>query len=306
MNKSHWTTKEIENLEGKTVLITGGSSGIGFEAAKVLASKGAGVILAVRNLEKGLRASEKIFAEFPAAKVEVIHMDLSDLESVKTFADSFIQRFDRLDRLINNAGVMIPPLKHTKQGFELQFGTNHLGHFALTGRLLPLLLSTKDSRVISVSSVASRGAKINFENLNGSNGYSPMKFYRQSKLCNLLFGIELNNRLREKGKNTISVVCHPGISATNLMSRGSGKESNSILKFLFGLAGQPAEKGAMPTLFATTNPFLKGGEYIGPNGRRNYRGIPAISTEADSLFNAPLAKKLWEVSENLSGVTFNF
>lgn len=306
MNKTQWSTNEIGNLEGKIILITGGSSGIGFETAKVLSSKGAEVILAVRNFEKGLRASRKISAEFPAAKVVVMHLDLSDLESIKTFSDDFILKFDKLDRLINNAGVMIPPLKHTKQGFELQFGTNHLGHFALTGRMLPLLLSAKDSRIISVSSVASRGAKINFDNLKGSNGYSPMKFYRQSKLCNLLFGIELNNRLREKGKNTISVVCHPGISATNLMSRGSGKESNSILKFLFGLAGQPAEKGALPTIFAATNTALKGGEYIGPDGRRNYRGMPAISSEADSLFNAPLAKKLWEVSENLSGFIFNF
>jgi len=306
MEKSNWTTGQIENLEDKRVLITGGASGIGYEAARVMASKGAEVILAVRNMEKGQRASDKIKLEFPSANVCIMNLDLADLKSIKDFVEKFHNQYKCLDLLINNAGVMIPPYRHTKDGFELQFGTNHLGHFALTGRLLPLLLSTKNSRIIVVSSIASRGANIFFDNLDGSKGYNPWKFYRQSKFSNLLFGIELNSRLKESGANTICIVCHPGVSATNLMSRGSGKESGKIMKFLFGLAGQPAQMGALPTLFAATNRELKGGEYIGPDGRGNHKGNPAISVEGDKLFNAALAKKLWDVSENLTGITYNF
>ena len=306
MEKSNWATGQIENLEDKRVLITGGASGIGYEAARVMASKGAEVILAVRNMEKGQRASDKIKSEYPSANVCIMNLDLGDLKSIKDFAEKFHNQYNCLDLLINNAGVMIPPYKHTKDGFELQFGTNHLGHFALTGRLLPLLLSTKNSRIVVVSSIASRGASIYFDNLDGSKGYNPWKFYRQSKFSNLLFGIELNNRLKNSGANTICIVCHPGVSATNLMSRGSGKESGKIMKFLFGLAGQPAQMGALPTLFAATNRELKGGEYIGPDGRGNHKGNPAISSEGDKLFNADLAKKLWNVSENLTGITFNF
>lgn len=306
MEKSNWTTGQIENLEDKRVLITGGASGIGYEAARVMASKGAEVILAVRNMEKGQRASDKIKSEFPSANVCIMNLDLGDLKSIKDFAEKFHNQYNCLDLLINNAGVMIPPYKHTKDGFELQFGTNHLGHFALTGRLLSLLLSTKNSRIVVVSSIASRGANIYFDNLDGSKGYNPWKFYRQSKFSNLLFGIELNKRLKDSGANTICIVCHPGVSATNLMSRGSGKESGKIMKFLFGLAGQPAQMGALPTLFAATNRELKGGEYIGPDGRGNHKGNPAISSEGDKLFNAALAKKLWDVSENLTGITYNF
>jgi NAD(P)-dependent dehydrogenase (short-subunit alcohol dehydrogenase family) len=306
MEKSNWTTAQIENLEDKRVLITGGASGIGYEAARVMASKGAKVILAVRNIEKGKRALDKIKSEFPSANVCIMNLDLGDLNSIKDFAEKFHSQYNSLDLLVNNAGVMIPPYKHTKDGFELQFGTNHLGHFALTGRLLPLLLSTKDSRIVVVSSIASRGANIYFNNLDGAKGYNPWKFYRQSKFSNLLFGIELNKRLKENGANTICIVCHPGVSATNLMSRGSGKESGKIMKFLFGLAGQPAQMGALPTLFAATNRALKGGEYIGPDGRGNHKGNPAISPEGDKLFNAELAEKLWDVSENLTGITFNF
>ena len=304
MNKIDWSTDDIDSLEGRRIIITGGSSGIGFEAARVLAHKEAEVILAVRNMEKGERAVSRITDEYPAAKVSIMHLDLGDLKSIRSFANEFLAKHNTLDILINNAGVMIPPYKKTNDGFELQFGTNHLGHFALTGQLLPLLLATPGSRIVSVSSVANRGAEIMFDNLDGSKGYSRMKFYRQSKLANLLFAVELNNRLKKSGAGTISVVCHPGISATNLMSRGSGKESSSIMKFLFNSYAQPAGKGALPTLYAATNKNLKGGEYIGPDGKGNHRGNPAVSSEVNVLYKPTLSEKLWKVSENLTGIVY--
>ena len=304
MNKTNWSAEDIDNLDGKRVIVTGGASGIGFEAARVLAQKGADVILAVRNMEKGERAISRISAEYPAAKVSIMHLDLGSLKSIKDFANEFLAKYKTLDILINNAGVMIPPYKKTSDGFELQFGTNHLGHFALTGQLLPVIMATPGSRIVVVSSIASRGAEIMFDNLDGSKGYSRMKFYRQSKFANLLFGVELNNMLKKSGSGTICVVCHPGISATNLMSRGSGKESGSIMKFLFNSYAQPAEKGALPTLYAASNKSLKGGEYIGPDGKGNHRGNPAVSSEVNVLFKSSVAEKLWKVSENLTGTIY--
>ncbi|MEN6618317.1 MAG: oxidoreductase [Rikenellaceae bacterium] len=304
MEKTIWTTGNIESQAGKRVIVTGGGSGIGFEAARVLASKGAEVILSGRNMEKGERALSKIMEEDPSAKVNLMHLDLGDLKSIQNFAEEFRTKYESLDLLINNAGVMIPPYKLTKDGFELQFGTNHLGHFALTGQLLPILLATAGSRIVTVSSIANRGASIFFDNLDGSKGYNHIKFYRQSKFANLLFAVELNNRLRKSGADTISIVCHPGISATNLMSRGSGKESGKIMKFLFDLFAQPAEMGALPTLFAATNKELTGGEYIGPDGKDNHKGNPAISSEVNTLFKSAVAEKLWEVSENLTGIKY--
>ncbi|MDP3435751.1 MAG: oxidoreductase, partial [Bacteroidales bacterium] len=214
MKKQNWTIESIDSLNGKRVIITGGASGIGLEAAKVLSTKGAEVIIAVRNVEKGERAIARVKAVNPLAIISLMNLDLGDLASVRKFAHEFTQKYQSLNLLINNAGVMIPPYQKTKDGFELQFGTNHLAHFALTGLLLPLLTSTPESRVVTVSSIASRGAKIYFDNLDGSKGFSTMNFYRQSKLANLLFGKELNNRLKQSGLNPISIVCHPGVSAT--------------------------------------------------------------------------------------------
>lgn len=200
---------------------------------------------------------------------------------------------------------MVPPYSRTKDGFELQFGTNHLGHFALTAHLLPLLMATPHSRVVTVSSIAARKAAINFSNLDGARGYNRMNFYRQSKLANLLFAIELQDRLKKSGSGTISVLCHPGVSATNLVSRGSGKEAGKAMKFLMSLFAQPAEMGALPTLYAATHSGLSGGEYIGPDGPRNTRGNPVITGEDLRLFKPDLAAKLWEVSEELTGVKYS-
>jgi len=303
MNK--WTSDRIGELKGKRIIVTGASHGIGFEAARVLVSKGAEIVLAVRNLEKGEKAAATITAVNGHNPVSVMHLDLADLGSVRKFAEDYSARYERLDVLINNAGVMIPPYSRTKDGFELQFGTNHLGHFALTSHLLPLLQATPLSRVVSLSSIAARRARIHFDNLDGSKGYSPMKFYRQSKLANLLFAIELQNRLERAGSSTISVACHPGISVTNLLSRGSGKETGTIMKALMGIVAQPASMGALPTLYAATHPDLRGGEFIGPDGPGNTKGHPVLNDDPVKLYKPDLAAKLWEVSETLTGVTYS-
>lgn len=302
MNK--WTSEKIGELKGKRIVITGSSHGIGFETASVLASKGAEVLLAVRSRERGQAAAARIRPVNGYAPVTVMLLDLADLESVKKFADEYTARYDRLDVLINNAGVMLPSHKRTKDGFELQFGTNHLGHFALTGQLLPVLMATPLSRVVTISSIAARKAKIHFDNLDGSRGYNPMTFYRQSKLANLLFAMELQNRLESAGSSTISVACHPGISVTNLLSRGSGKETGRVMKALMGIVAQPASMGALPTLYAATNPDLRGGEFIGPEGPGNTRGYPVLTNDPARLFKADLADRLWEVSEALTGVKY--
>jgi len=299
-----WTTESIGDLTGKRVIVTGGASGIGFEASDVLASRGADLVIAVRNTIKGDKAAGKIRAKHTAASVIVMHLDLGDLESIKLFAKNFTARFDKLDLLINNAGVMVPPYSRTKDGFELQFGTNHLGHFALTSHLLPLLMATPHSRIVTISSIASRKASINFSNLDGRKGYNPMTFYRQSKLSNLLFATELQHRLERAQASVISVACHPGISVTNLLSRGSGKETGTIMKWIMGIVAQPAGKGALPTLYAATHPDLRGGEYIGPDGPGNTKGNPILTDDAVKLFDSALAARLWDVSEELTGVRY--
>ncbi|CAM3797797.1 oxidoreductase [Mesobacillus thioparans] len=294
-----------ENLTGKTAIITGANSGIGFEAAKDLSAKGAIVVLAVRNEEKGKAAVERIMQNNPEGKIELMKLDLADLHSVRQFARSFLEEYDSLDLLINNAGVMIPPYGKTKDGFELQFGSNHLGHFALTGLLLPLLKTTPASRVVTLSSIAHRGASIDFDNLDGTKGYKAMKFYGQSKLANLLFAKELDGRFKQHGIETISVACHPGISNTNLFHRGKG-ETPAFMKGLVKFFSQPAEKGALPTIYAATEESLQGGEFIGPDGRGNRKGNPAIEVPAAGVYNKETMKRLWTVSEELTKVIFKF
>jgi NAD(P)-dependent dehydrogenase (short-subunit alcohol dehydrogenase family) len=294
-----------ENLSGKKVIITGANSGIGFEAAKKLSEKGAHVILAARNLEKGNRAVESLVQGNREASVELMKLDLADLASVRDFTSAFMDKFSSLDILINNAGVMIPPYGKTKDGFELQFGSNHLGHFAMTGLLLPLLKKTPGSRVVTLSSIAHRGATIDFTNLEGSKGYKAMKFYGQSKLANLLFARELDNRFKQHKIQAISVACHPGISNTNLFNLGKG-ETPKYMKGLMKLFSQPAAMGALPTIYAAADDSLTGGEYIGPDGRGNRRGYPAIEIPAPGVFNSETMTKLWTVSEELTGVQYDF
>lgn len=294
-----------QDLEGKRIIITGANSGIGLEAAKALSKKGAEVILAVRNKQKGQSSVESIQKEIPQASLKVMKLDLADLASVREFAKEFSNQFHSLDVLINNAGVMVPPYQQTKDGFELQFGTNYLGHFALTGLLLPLLKNTANSRIVSLSSIAHRGGSIFFDNLDGTKGYKAMMFYRQSKLATLLFAKELDQRLKQHGIPIISLACHPGISTTNLFKIGK-KDVPAYLKSLMNLFLQPANMGALPTIYAATETSLTGGEYIGPDGKGNRKGNPVIEIPASGVYNAETMKKLWDVSEALTGVTFNF
>lgn len=288
---------------GKKVLITGANSGIGFEAARILAGQGAHIILAVRSPEKGAETVAALSKVPGHGQLEVVLLDLASLASVAACAAEVAARHTTLDLLINNAGVMTPPYGHTEDGFELQLGINHLGHFALTGRLLPLLLSTPGSRVVTVSSLAHRKGRIDFGNLNGERGYRRMEFYRQSKLANLLFAVELDKRLKVHGHGVKSLACHPGISATNLF-KFKGREAPGFLLRLTERLYQSAAQGARPTLHAALAPELEGGEYIGPDGKNQMKGMPTLETPAPQVQDAALRQRLFQLSEELTGVKF--
>lgn len=303
--KQNWNINSIPDLTGKNAIITGANSGLGLETAKIFAQKGAHVILAVRNVDKGEQARKSILESVSNANVEIMKLDLSDLSSVREFSVQYKEKYSTLDLLINNAGVMMPPFQKTIDGFEMQFGSNHLGHFALTGLLLETLLNTNSSRVVTLSSIAHKGANILFDNLDGEKGYNPFTFYGQSKLANLLFSYELNNRLKEKNANTVSVACHPGISSTNLFSFGK-KETPWYAKIFLKFVAQPPMMGAFPTLFSATSDNIIGGEYVGPDGAGNRKGNPAIDHSVKNLYNDETLKKLWSVSEELTGITYNF
>lgn len=296
---------EKQDLTGKTAIITGANSGIGLEAAKVLAGRGAHIIMAVRSKEKGEAAREEIRTIHPLSQVEVMHLDVADLQSVRFFSEQIRSRFDSLDLLINNAGVMMPPYTKTKDGFELQFGGNHLGHFSLTGHLLPLLEKTLHSRIVTIGSLAHNRGVIDFDNLDGSKGYQAKKFYNQSKLANMLFAMELDKRLKFHGYQTISVACHPGVSATNIFKIGK-RDAPAFLRSYANRFLQPPETGALATVYAATMPHLTGGEYIGPDGKGNRKGFPALELPHPAALDSRTAEKLWDVSEKLTGVAFQF
>jgi NAD(P)-dependent dehydrogenase (short-subunit alcohol dehydrogenase family) len=290
-------------MSNKTVVITGANSGLGLETAKYFVSIGYRVVMAVRNVNKGEAAKKGLLQLFPKGMINVLSLDLASLASVRDFVHSFSQLFDSLDLLINNAGVMIPPYTKTKDGFELQFGSNHLGHFALTGLLLPYLEKSDQPRVVTLSSIAHRSGSIDFNNLDGSNGYKAMKFYSQSKLANLLFAKELDDRLKRNGYKTMSLAAHPGISYTNLFR--IGKENTPwYIKPLMKLVSQPAEKGALPSIMAATDTKLLGGEFIGPDGVGNRKGNPAIEMPRKNVYNKDTMEKLWEVSEQLTSFQY--
>lgn len=294
-----------QDLIGKTAIITGANSGIGFETARMLADCGAYVILAVRNTEKGEKAKESIGNDYPHAKVDVMHLDVADLESIRFFSEQIKSQLSSLDLLINNAGVMMPPYTKTKDGFELQFGSNHLGHFALVGHLLPLLEKTPKSRIVVTGSLAHNRGKIDFDNLDGSKGYKAKKFYNQSKLANMLFAMELDKRLKRNGFQTISVACHPGISATNIFKFGKW-DAPKILRNYANRFLQPPHMGALATVHAATDDGLTGGEYIGPDGKGAKKGFPALEMPHPSALDEEVARKLWTISEQLTGVVYDF
>lgn len=303
MKRKNWTAENIANQNEKIILITGASSGIGFEAAKVLSQKGATVIMAVRDNEKCKAAIEKIKNENRQAKVELMQLDLSDINSIRKFSDEFHSNYSRLDILLNNAGVMWPVKREvTKQGFEIQFGVNHLGHFALTGLLLDIIKKTPLSRVVTQSSIAHLyNADINLKDLNWEKNYSKTRAYAQSKLANLLFTYELNRKFVENKIDSIAVASHPGVTNTNLFRYSGffGRIFNSWL-------GQDVEIGTLPILMAATEPGLKGSEYFGPTKMAGVSGYPEKIRSSKKSHNIKLAKDLWDVSEKITGVTYNF
>ena len=292
----NWTTQSIPSLKGKTAIVTGANSGIGLETARALAAKGANVILACRNSEKASAAQREIENGAGGAKVEAIALNLADLSSIRAFASTFSSKYDRLDILVNNAGVMTPPLTKTTDGFEVQFGGNHLGHFALTGLLLDLLKSTPDSRLVVVSSIAERFGKIDFNNLNAERQYDPMTAYGQSKLANLLFSYELSRRLSAQKSSPLVVAVHPGLTATNL------QKNSAISGLLSSFIAQSAAMGALPSLYAATAPGVQSGDYFGPDGFLEIGGYPKKIDSSANSRDTEVAKQLWQVSETLSGV----
>ena len=303
MTDSKWTETDVPNQTGRTAVITGANSGIGFEAARVLAARGASVVLAVRDLDKGKAAASRISAAAPSADVTVQHLDLSSLNSVRNAAQQLRASHDRIDILINNAGVMNTPRNITVDGFELQFGTNHLGHFALTGLLLDRMLTVAGSRVVTMSSSAHRvRASIHFEDLQWEHRYSRIGAYGQSKLANLMFTYELQRRLEGRA-STIAVAAHPGASNTEL-ARNSPALLRTVTWLLGRLAGQSAAMGALPTLRAGTDTAVRGGQYYGPGGFQEFRGYPKLVKSSAQSHDAELQRRLWTVSQELTGVTF--
>jgi len=300
----------MPDLSGKTVIVTGGNSGIGYEAALQFARKKARTILACRSLDKANAAAKQIAASNPGAAVEVMELDLSSLASIRSFADAFHKSHRSVDTLVNNAGVMALPYRKTVDGFEMQFGTNHLGHFALTGLLLDVLLATNGARVVNVSSGAHRMGRIRFHDLQWERGYYKWFAYGQSKLANLLFNFELQRRADAAHAKLLAVACHPGYAATNLQAAGPQMRGSSAMESLWGVLNgtfaQSAAMGALPTLYAATSPEVRGNDYIGPDGMGEMWGHPTKVNTSAAAKDAAIAAKLWDVSEQLTKVHYAF
>ena len=293
-----WTTADIPSQTGRTFVVTGANSGIGYEVTRALAAKGATVIMAVRDEEKGTAAAERLRAEHPDASVLPRLLDLADLDTVRTFAATVT----KADVLINNAGVMMPPRSLSVQGYELQFAVNHLGHFALTALLLEKLSHGDDPRVVTVTSLRHKKGRMHFDDLHGEHKYSRADFYAQSKLANVVFGLELNRRLRAAGIEVASVLAHPGIVDTNLASTGPTGLIKLGAQLTTKLLAQNAEMGALPVLYAATAPEVESGQLIGPNARNESKGFPTVVEPLEAARDRDLAKRLWDVSEELTGL----
>jgi len=295
-----WTSDDVPGQHGRLAVVTGANTGLGFETAQVLAARGASVVLAVRDAEKGKAAAARIAGTAPGANVTVQPLDLTSLDSIRAAAAELRARHPRIDLLINNAGVMFPPKQTTDDGFELQFGTNHLGHFALTGLLLEQMLPVPGSRVVTVSSLAHRiRARINFDDLHGERSYRRVAAYSQSKLANLMFTYELQHRLSGAG-TTIAVAAHPGLAGTELT-----RNSPPIAAFFYArVISQKAAMGALPTLRAATDPGVLGGQYYGPGRLFGARGYPKLAQPSRQSRDTAIQRRLWTVSEELTRVTF--
>jgi len=299
-----WTAADIPSQKGRSAIVTG-AGGLGYEDALALARAGE-VIIASRNAQKGVEALASIRANIPSANLRFEELDLASLKSIAAFGARLRSQRGSLDLLINNAGVMTPPQRReTSDGFELQFGTNYLGHFALTAQLLPLLRKGTDARVVTLSSIAARDGAINFEDLQAERHYEPMAVYSQSKLACLMFAFELQRRNDSGGRGVSSFAAHPGIAATDLLTNGAGRNSSAgmmrrFLPFLF----QPVWQGALPTLYAATAPDAKPGAYYGPHQMSEVRGYPALAKVPPQAADKAVAERLWRVSEQLTGASF--
>lgn len=306
-----WNPQDMPSQSGKTVFITGANSGLGYWSSLHLARAGAHVIMACRSAEKMEQAQHKIRQAVPHIskdQLEGVILDLSDLKSISAVAEHYLAKQRPIDALLNNAGVMALPYQTTVQGFEKQFGTNHLGHFALTAQLFPLLKASSSARIVTISSLYHRRGHIDFDNLQGQKHYQKWQAYAQSKLANLLFTLELQRRLDQQHIPILSLGAHPGYAATNLQAAGSKADNAWLKQKIVDLANrfvaQSAEQGAYPQLFALTEPGLSGGHFFGPDGFQALRGHPTEETPAESARDLEVARRLWEVSEELTGCSF--
>jgi NAD(P)-dependent dehydrogenase (short-subunit alcohol dehydrogenase family) len=301
-----WTAADIPDQTGRLAVVTGANSGLGLITAQELARAGATVVIACRNLSKGEQAADQIRRTVPAAQLALEELDLADLSSVSAFSDRLHSEQGALDLLVNNAGVMAPPRRLTKDGFESQLGTNHLGHFALTGRLLDLLLAAPDPRVVTLSSGAHRIGKINFGDLQTERRYNNWLAYGQSKLANLMFCFELQRRAVAAGTALRSVSAHPGYAATNLQFAGPSRfYEKAIMAVGNKVIAQSAEMGALPSLYAATAD-VPGGSFVGPDGLAEQRGYPHVVTAAGKAYDEESWRKLWLISEQLTSVGYAF
>jgi len=296
---SNWTAEQLPDLKGKLYIITGGNSGIGFEAAKHLGKAGADIVLACRSVGKAEEAADELRAHIQG-RVDVVHLDLGDLSSVRSAAEGIREKYVKIDALINNAGVMQTPKQKTIDGFEMQFGTNHLGHFLLSGLLIDLV-EVAAGRVVTLSSIAHLSGAIRFEDLMGAKDYSPMSAYTQSKGANLMFALELDRRLQASGKKAISIACHPGYTRTNLQSTGPTGFFNFLYKITNPILAQSPPDGALPTVLAAAGKEAKRGGYYGPQKMAETRGAVGDAKVASYILDEKTARRLWDESEKLVG-----
>ena len=306
---ARWAASDIPDQTGRTILITGANSGLGLRSAEALAAAGARVLMACRNAEKAETARAGVAQLASGPPPEVVPLDLSDLESVASVAGRLPADVDRLDVLLNNAGVMAVPLARTPQGFEMQFGTNHLGHFALTSRLLPVLLQAEAPRVITISSFGHKPGHIRWDDPNWQQRYSAWPAYFQTKLANLLFTSELQRQSTEAGARLLAAAAHPGYASTNLVASGPGSGSRFMRiggDLTNRMLGQPDHKGALPQLYAATMPDVAGNDYWGPDGFMEQRGYPKRVSRTKKASNAEDARRLWALSEELTGTAYTW
>jgi NAD(P)-dependent dehydrogenase (short-subunit alcohol dehydrogenase family) len=304
---TRWTAAEIADQSGRVALVTGANSGLGFVTARELARNGARVVLGSRDEARGRAAIARLVADVPNADVELRLLNLASLASIREFSDGIHASYPALDLLVNNAGVMAIPRRETEDGFEMQFGTNHLGHFALTGLLLPLLINQRQARVVTVASTAHKPGSINFDDIMHERRYSKFKVYSDSKVANLLFAFELQRRLSAIDSPLISVAAHPGTARTNLLKPGT--EGNPVLRAIetgfVRVTGQSEDQGALPQLYAAVGPDVRGGQYYGPSGFMEARGYPKLVRSNSASKDPETAARLWELSEDLTGVGYD-